>query len=93
MKFLEKVLCVACSLAAIGVFAAEGDGEGPDSIISSYNLTKWYNADGTAMHSDGGGGNGKAERIFDGNFTNYQMLPRCGNGGYFILDFSTVITL
>jgi hypothetical protein len=90
MKFLEKMLCVACSLAAIGVFAAEGDGEGPDSIISSYNLTKWYNADGTAMHSDGGGGNGKAERIFDGNFTNYQMLPRCGNGGYFILDFSTV---
>lgn len=90
MKFLEKVLCVACSLAAMFVYAAEEEEGDGSEIVSAYNLTTWYNADGSAMQSDGGGGNGHPARLFDGNFTNYQMLPRCNNGGYFILDFSTV---
>ncbi len=90
MKLLRNIACLVCSLAAVFVYAEDAT-EGEAQIVSSFNLTKWYNADGTAMDSNGGGGKGAPERIFDGNFTNYQMLPRCHNGGYFIMDFTSVI--
>ena len=57
-------------------------------VVSSYDKTKWYRPDGSAMGSNGGGGNGNPARCFDGNFYNYQMFPRCPNNGYFILDLS-----
>ena len=60
----------------------------PAQVISSYGITSWYNADGSAMASNGGGGNGSPARVFDGNFENYQMFPRAGNNGYVIIDLS-----
>ena len=59
------------------------------AIVSRYNLTSWYNADGSAMASNGGGGTGNPAAVFNGRTGDYQMFPRCGNGGYFIVDFST----
>ena len=57
-------------------------------VVSKYTRTSWFNSDGSAMASNGGGGNGNPARCFDGNFYNYQMFPRCPNGGYFILDLT-----
>lgn len=57
-------------------------------VVSSYAKTTWFRPDGSAMGSNGGGGNGNPAKCFDGDFTNYQMFPRCPNGGYFILDLT-----
>ena len=60
----------------------------PAQVISSYGITSWYNSDGSAMASNGGGGTGNPANVFDGNFENYQMFPRAGNNGYVIIDLS-----
>lgn len=57
-------------------------------IVSEYSKTKWYNADGSAMDSNGGGGKGNPANVFNGIFGDYQMFPRCNNNGYFVLDLT-----
>ena len=57
-------------------------------VLSSYDITSWYNSDGSAMASNGGGGNGNPLKVLNGTFGDYQMLPRCLNGGYIIIDLS-----
>lgn len=59
----------------------------PD-IVSSYAKTTWFNSNGSAMDANGGGGTGNPANVFNGRFGDYQMFPRCGDNGYFILDLS-----
>lgn len=90
MKFLEKVLCVACSLAAVFVYAEDTtEGESLEKIISSVDVVILYSASGTDI-TDGpsfGGGTTKYN-MFNGNFTENVYLPRAGANCYFHFDFS-----
>lgn len=64
-------------------------------IVSSYTIASFHNADGSAMTADGGGGNNGSwggtspkKRMFDGNFTAYQMWPKADKNGYVMVDFT-----
>lgn len=64
-------------------------------IISDYRIASFHNADGSAMTANGGGGNNwggaerSAQRMFDNNFTSYQMWPKAGQNGYVMVDFTS----
>ncbi len=55
-------------------------------IVSSYAKSTWHNADGSQMDSNGGGGGYSPASFFNGNFTDYCLLPRCPDNGYTIID-------
>ena len=73
---------------------AYGYAKAEPKVVSRWQIASFHNADGTAMTANGGGGNNwggadrSAQRLFDNNFTSYQMWPKAGNNGYVVVDFT-----
>ncbi len=58
-------------------------------VVSNTSNASMCNADGSQMTANGQGGwNSNWGRLFDGNFTNYQMWPKAPTGGYALVDFT-----
>ena len=89
-KFVRLVFSRAGSsepgLAEIEVRGYEVVEAPESSLVSSYARTTWHNADGSQMDSNGGGGGYSPSSFFNGNFTDYCLLPRCPDNGYTIID-------
>ena len=79
------LLALALAAVALPSFAAPAA-----TRLSTYNITHWYNANGTAMNSNGGGGGGNPANLFNGDFGDYTLMPRCGSGGYVVIDLSEI---
>ena len=64
-------------------------------VVSRWEIASFHNEDGSPMTADGGGGNNGSwggtspkKRMFDNNFTSYQMWPKAGKNGYVMVDFT-----
>lgn len=64
-------------------------------VVSRWEIASFHNEDGSPMTADGGGGNNGSwggtspkKRMFDDNFTSYQMWPKAGKNGYVMVDFT-----
>ena len=87
-KFV-RYFFIASDGSDLGELTVRGWKTSVPHIVSSYAKTSWFNSDGSSMASNGGGGTGNPANVFNGSFGDYQMFPRCGNNGYFVLDLST----
>lgn len=90
VKFVRLVFSRAGSsepgLAEIEVLGYKVVEPAAAEIVSSYARSTWHNADGSQMESNGGGGGYSPASFFNGNFTDYCLLPRCPDNGYTIID-------
>ena len=87
-KFV-KYFFISSDGTDLGELTVKGWRSSVPKVVSSYSIASFFNADGSAMASNGtGGNNGNAGQLFDGNFTYYLMWPRAHAGGYVVVDFT-----
>ena len=68
---------------------AYGYAKAKPKVVSNTSNASMCNADGSQMTANGQGGwNSNWGRLFDGNFTNYQMWPKAPTDGYALVDFT-----
>lgn len=85
-KFV-KYFFISSNGTDLGELTVRGWRTSVPHIVSKYSLVKQVGViDGSANF---GGGTGNPAAVFNGTFTDYQMLPRAGSGSYFDIDFSS----